>query len=299
MKGQIGIYLHKLLLLENCEVFGTTRGETQAPYFHCDLTDYKNVSDIIDLINPDEIYNLAGETNSNNSILHPLETFDINGKAVMIMCEKIKNTKKEIKLFQALSSELFKGSKDILITPENTLFYPKTPYSIAKLSAYWTIRYYRERYNLAFYNGFIFNTESPFRKEGFLTKKISKTLLSNNVLQVENLESRKNWLHAEDVANAIKISMTGIPGEYVFSTGVTNTIKELIEVSYKVIGKTIIWENNKGIDSESKQTLVISNESYRIFDQNENVYGIDPKMQSLGWKPKYNLFDIMNDIITN
>lgn len=297
MKGQIGTYLHELLK-DTRDVYGTTRGETTLPYIHCDLTNYDSVSEVIDLVMPEEIYNLAGETNSNNSILFPLETFDINARAVMILCEKIKKTERKIKLFQAGSSELFKGRKEIVVTPENTAFYPKTPYSIAKTSAYWTIRYYREKYNLPFYNGFIFNTESPIRRDEFLTKKISKSFLQGKILELENLSARKNWLHAKDVANAIKLCMTGSPGDYVFSSGKTNTIKELVEISYGILGGKILWEGAKGFDSKTGEIVVISSEVFRSFDLNENVYGIDSKMSELGWEPEFSLEDIMREIMT-
>ena len=303
MKGQIGSYLRDLL---GCDVFGTTRSVTQLPYIHCDITDYKNVMDILTLVRPDEVYNLAGETNSHESIKNPLNTFDSNGRAVMVLCESIKNvfdtTGKKIKFFQALSSELFKsknGNEEIVITPGNSNFYPKTPYAIAKVSAYWTVRYYREKYGLPFYNGFIFNTESPFRKSSFLTRKISKALSQGELLQVENLYARKNWLHAKDVAKAIFLCMNGKPDEYVFSTGETYTVKELIDISYRTLGIKIAWNEFTGIDSNTGKILVSSAQINRSFDTGENVYGIDQKMKDLKWEVEYSLEDIMREMISS
>jgi GDP-mannose 4,6-dehydratase len=300
MRGQIGTYLYNLLKNTH-DVFGTTRENTCIPYIHCDLINTTSVSKVIDLVVPDEIYNLAGETNNNNSILYPLETFDINIKSIIILCEVIKNKNYPIKLFQPMSSELFKGKKDeeIIVTPQNTTFYPKTPYSISKVTGYWTIRYYREKYNLPFYNGFIFNTESRLRRNGFLTTKISQAILYRKVLEVENIFIRKNWLHAEDVANAIKLCMTGNPDDYIFSSGKTNTIKELIEISYSIVGKNIHWEDTKGYDIETGELLINSTSILNTFNNNENVYGIDDKMEKLGWIPKYTLEDIMKDLLSN
>ena len=303
MTGQIGTFL-KQVLADTHDVYGTTRNKQAVlPLVYCNLTCYDSVSKVIDWIQPEEIYNLAGETNSHNSILYPLETFDINGKAVLILCEKIKTvfdqTGKKIKLFQAASSELFKGEKEIIITPENTHFYPKTPYSIAKLAGYWAARYYREKYGLPIYIGIIFNTESPLRSEKYITKKVARTLVRQEILTVENLEARKNWLHAKDVASAIKLCLHGPPDQYVFSTGQTHTVRELIEISYAILGGEISWIENKGIDKHTGKTVVISAQTYRSFDNNEIVIGKDEKLVKLGWKVEYNLETIMRDIIAN
>lgn len=289
MRGQIGSYLYDLLK-KDCEVFGTTRGETKLPYLHCNLTDEKEVKEILELVRPDEVYNMASETNTENSIKNPVETLHSNGTAVMILCLNLKNYFPKTKLFQACSSEIFRGLKE-LITPELTSVHPLTPYAIAKCVGYWTVKYYRESFSLPFYNGIIFTTDSGRRNDGFLTTKIAQAILTGEKLKVRCLTSRRNWLHAEDVAKGIILCMSGQPREYVFSTGTTNSVKNLVDIAYNLSGISLVWEGKKGYSTEGK-ILVESNE-----ENLDEVVGQDKELEKMGWKPLKNIEDIMKEIL--
>ena len=293
--GQIGTYLYELFKNQgfltdyktNCVVCGITRKDLN-------ITDYNSLKSLIIDFEPDEIYNLAGETNIKNAINNPVETFDSTAKAVWNVCEIIKNTNRPIKLFQALSSEMFKESGEV--KKDSINFTPKTPYSISKVSAYWTIKYYRERYNLPFYNGFIFNTDSRLRKGDYLFPKICSALKSESkILNIDNLYARKDWLHASDVARGIKLCMESKPGEYIFSTGKTSTVKELVTIAYDCIGIELEWVGGIGIDKKTKKEYVFSLKNF----ETESVYGFDEDLKKLGWKIDYNLKDIIQDVLKN
>lgn len=283
--GQIGTYLYELLKNDHV-VCGITRKDLN-------ITDYKALESLIVDFEPDEVYNLAGETNTKNAIENPIETFESTAKAVWNICEIIRNIKKPIKLFQALSSEMFKDSSE-KITKKSINFTPKTPYSISKVASYWTIKYYRERYNLPFYNGFIFNTDSRLRKGDYLFPKICNTLKSESkVLHVDNLYARKDWLHASDVAKGIYLCMQGSPGEYIFSTGKTHTVQDLLTISYNCIGIELEWRNNIGIDKKTGEELVFSKNNFVT----EAISGEDEDLKKLGWKVMYTLEDIVKDVL--
>lgn len=282
--GQIGSFIFDHLK-NDCIIRGITRKDLN-------IKDYNSLNNLINEFKPDEIYNLAGETNTKNAIANPIETFETTALAVVNLCEIIKNTNRKIKLFQALSSDMFKESQ--IITKNNINFTPKNPYSISKVSSYWTIKYYREKYNLPFYNGFIFNTDSNLRKGDYLFPKICKALKSENkILIIDNLFVQKDWLHASDVAKGIILCMNGKPDEYIFSSGKTHSIKELLIIAYSIINIDIEWINNIGIDKKTKKELIFSMNNI----ETEIVYGFDYDLEKMGWKREYNLEKIIKSII--
>ena len=274
---------------------------------NCDFVDPKSIINIIETIIPDEIYNLGGETDSFKSIQNPLNTLYINGVTVMSICETIKQIKdkygKSIKLIQAGSTDIYNEN----ISVNTTDFYAKTPYSISKILAYWTIRYYREKYDLKTFNVTIPNTESVLRRETYITKKIAKklsTVSEENPLTVGNIHAMKDWMHASDVASALNIIMKkGNPGEFIISTGKLSTVKDLINVSFDIIGVQLYWneedqKNIFAIDKNTKKVLVRTDPKFlRDFEAKTKYVEKDDNIFKLGWKPKYTLKDIMKDIM--
>lgn len=250
---------------------------------------------------------MAGESNTHNSISFPVQTFDINAKAVLVICETIKYIKEttghNIKLFHALSSEMFDSFP---ITPglETMSKFPRTPYSIAKLASYNYIKYYRSAYNLHISTGIIFNTESPFRKPDFLPRKISikiANILKGDLtpLFVGNLLAKRNWLHAGDVAYGIRLIMKKSSSDYVLSNGKSYSVQDLITLSYSIIGINLVWiqkENEIHGCDNSQRTWVISKGSDRFFEPTvTNVYGYDTRLSD--WKCHYDIISLMTEMI--
>jgi len=295
--GQIGSYMNEALSNQGCIVYGTSKRFVGGNVIKCDSCEQNEIKNVIRLVEPDEIYNFAGETNKWTTEIFPVESFQSLGNSVLYICDELKNiyekTGKKIKLFQAQSSEMFTipdENGEIVVKPERTDFSPKTPYSIAKVASYWIIRYYREKYGLSLYNGFISQTESKRRKDGFFTTKVASTLLKGEVLNVMNFTSKRNWIHAEDVVEGILTCMKGAPSEYVFSNNKNiRTTGDVIQICFDILGIQVSFVGNTVIENRTGKVLVISQDT-----KSDTVYGIDEKFEM---NQKRTLFDIMNEII--
>ena len=317
INGQIGTYLSKILLEKDYIVYGLLHSNTEnlnpsINYIFGDLKDEELIKYIINILLPDEFYNLGGETDTLSSIQNPEETFDINSRIIFTICETIKKTNKPIKFFQANSAEIFKGSltNSRLIVNEDSFdkMHPITPYSISKLSSYWTTVYYREKLNIYTCNGIIFTSESPYRHERYLSKKVInfvKDLNKDDILYVGNLNCYRDWIHAEDVANGIYLTMQQeIPTDYIIASGVSNSIRKLIELAFKKINILLEWRGEgileEGYDKLTNRTYVKINEKYiRKFENNEDLVGDSSKLSAIGWNRKFNLEDIISDMFDN
>jgi GDP-mannose 4,6-dehydratase len=318
--GQIASYLIDILLSNNYIVYATyyntfpiktnknpTDSLTRSVlyknliYIKCDITNYNDLKFFINLIKPNEIYNYGSITDTLYSFEHPLDTLNINANTVLYLCEILK-TNKNIKMFQASSSELF--NNQINITENNEFSVPITPYSIGKFYAHTTIEYYKNKYNLFICNGYIYNTESPLRKNKYVVKKVCnyvKYLLNNfteNIqkLKLGNLNNKKDWIHAYDVANAsYLILQQSTPDNYNISRGITHSIEELVKLSL-IVSKI---ESNENFDIY--KYIDIDTSLQRNFESKiENKIGDNTKLKNIGWTLKYpTLTDILNDIIYN
>ena len=329
--GQIASYLIDILLSNNYIVYATyyntlptkfNKNPTDSLtrivlyknliYIKCDITNYNDLNFFINLIKPNEIYNYGSVTDTLYSFEHPLATLNINANTVLYLCEILKKLQHQnifIKMFQASSSELF--NNQINITENNEFSVPITPYSIGKFYAHTTIEYYKSKYNLFICNGYIYNTESPLRKNKYVVKKVCnyvKYLLNNstegvyvkdllnNKLKLGNLNNRKDWIHAYDVANAsYLILQQSIPNNYNISRGITHTIEELFKTSL-IVSKI---QDNENFDIY--KYIDIDKNLYREFESKiENKIGDNTKLKNIGWVLKYpTLADILNDIIYN
>jgi GDPmannose 4,6-dehydratase len=302
INGQIGSYLKEILLLKGYDVYGIVRNKQiieNVKTIECDINNVKKLKKIILQIKPDEIYNFAAQADATVSIKSPENSFYTNSNTVLSICEIIKNT--NIKLFQANSSEIFKGIDSSEITETLLTFYPKNPYAIAKLAAYWTTRWYREYYNLYVSNGIIFNTESPRRNKKFVINKIISKIKNNKLLKIGNINIKKDWIHAYDVAYASWLSLQQPHSDdYVISLNNLHSVREVIEYSFKYINKNIIWEGSdlNEIGRTSDEILVkIDPRFFRKYEEkNTNLIGNNTKLKNIGWIPKYTWEKMIEEI---
>lgn len=313
INGQIGDYLVKYLTTKNYNIIGLIRDINKKKYhdityIECDITNKDKLQQIITDIQPNEIYNLAAITDAPLSIDNPETTLLTNGNIVLTICETIRKINKPIKLFQANSSELFKGLNTRVINEDLLEFYPKNPYGIGKLMAYWIIRYYREYYGLYVCNGIIFNAESKLRDTKYVLSKISHSLhdIINNetILTIGNIHTKRDWIHASDVAKASHyILQESIPQDYVIGSGISHSIKEFIDLSFSKFNINVKWDqdgvNTKGYDSSNGRLLITTDSKlYRPYENiNNDLVADNSKLYSTGFKPEYNWDDLVNDMI--
>ena len=332
--GQDGSYLAELLLKKGYEVHGIKRRSSsfntsridklyQDPHekdqnfflHYGDLIDSTNILKIIDQIQPDEIYNLGAQSHVAVSFETPEYTANCDALGILRILEAVKILKltKKTKIYQASTSELY-GLIQESPQKENTPFYPRSPYAVAKLYAYWIVINYREAYGMFACNGILFNHESPRRGETFVTRKITRGLTRihyglENCVYLGNLNSKRDWGHAKDYVYMQWLMLQRkVPDDFVISTGIMHTVRELIELCALKLGwnnqgsKGIIWEN-EGI-----------NEVGRRADTGEIVIKVDPKYfrptevdellgdsskakNELNWKPKISFEELISEMI--
>ena len=298
--GQDGSYLTELLLGKGYEVHGIIRRsssfntkridhlykdrhEKEVNLFlhYGDLTDASNLIRLIQEIQPDEIYNLAAQSHVKVSFETPEYTANADGIGTLRLLEAIKflGLQKKTKFYQASTSELF-GKVQEIPQKETTSFYPRSPYAVAKLYAYWITINYREAYGLFASNGILFNHESPRRGETFVTRKISRAasrirLGMQQKLYLGNLDSKRDWGYAPDYVEGMWLMLQQEqPGDYVIATNENHTIREFCEKAFSHLGITLRWEGKgrceKGVIAELNP--VIENEETRC--EPENVDGL-------------------------
>jgi len=256
--GQDGSYLAEFLLKKNYIVHGVKRRSSsintlrvdhiyQDPHeknytfrlHYGDITDSSSVSSIIKKVKPDEIYNLAAQSHVAVSFEVPEYTAEVDALGTIRLLNLIKESKKQIKFYQASTSELFGGIPGTAPQNEQTPFYPKSPYGAAKLYAYWITKNYRESYNLHASNGILFNHESPRRGETFVTKKITKAVANihkgkQDRLQLGNLDAKRDWGYAKDYVESMWLMLQQDKSDdYVIATGITKTVREFVELAFK------------------------------------------------------------------
>lgn len=221
---------------------------------------------------------------------------------------------KRIKIIVTNSSEIYKGFGG-KIDEECLTFYPKNPYAIGKIAAYWSMRYYREQYGIFCANAIVFNTESPLRKDTYVTKKIIKGLKKivdahnrklyiNAPLKLGNIDQTRDWIHAEDVANALVLIMDQpIASDYVVSSGECHSIREFVTIASEKMNSPIAWvgknENEVAIDGKGNLVVTIDKSLYRSYEPNATlpVMGDNTKLQSIGWIKKYTLPELIQDML--
>ncbi|HAJ80565.1 MAG TPA: GDP-mannose 4,6-dehydratase [Fibrobacteres bacterium] len=312
--GQDGSYLAELLLGKGYEVHGMVRrsssfnrqridhlfkdthSEDVRFFLHYgDMSDSSNMNRLLEKINPHEIYNLAAQSHVAVSFEVPEYTADVDASGTLRILDAIKETGLKPKFYQASTSELF-GKVQEVPQSEKTPFYPRSPYSVAKLYAYWIVVNYRESFGLHASNGILFNHESPRRGENFVTRKITMAAAAikegkKDCLYLGNLNAKRDWGYAPDYVEAMwRILQQEKPDDYVIATGQTHTVREFTEKAFGHLGITLKWsgKNDKetGIDKKSGKILVRVDPKYYRPAEVELLIGDPSKARKkLGWKP--------------
>ena len=276
---------------------------------HGDLTDSTNLIRIIQMVQPDEIYNLAAQSHVQVSFETPEYTANADGIGTLRILEAIRllNMVDKTKFYQASTSELY-GMVQEIPQNENTSFYPRSPYAVAKLYGYWITINYREAYNLFACNGILFNHESPVRGETFVTRKITRAVARISIgtqekLYLGNLNAKRDWGHAGDFVDGMwRILQQEKPEDFVLATGVSTTIREFVERSFAEVGITLEWSGSgideTGSDVKSGNTIVSVDPSYFRPTEVDILIGDASKAREmLGWQPTYDLQQIIKEMI--
>ena len=305
--GQDGYYLAKHLLENDYEVhgairrsssFNTTRidglisnyfDDNQLSLYYSDLLDASSLNNLINTIKPDEIYNLAAQSHVAVSFKNPLYTTQTSTIGPLTLLEAVKNAKYDIKYYQASSSEMF-GGIDESILSEGSPFNPKSPYAVGKLFAHEMTKVYRDSYDLFCVNGILFNHESPFRGETFVTRKITRAVgrISEGIqdkLTLGNLDAKRDWGFAGDYVKGMKLMLSHEkPDDWVLASGETHTVQEFVELSFNYVG--LNWADY----------VVTSKKYYRPNEVNHLLGDPTKAKKQLGWKPELDfkgLVDLM------
>jgi len=326
--GQDGSYLAELLLEKGYEVHGIKRRASSFNtarvdhlyrdlheqdvrfYMHYgDLTDATNLIRIIQEIQPDEIYNLAAQSHVKVSFETPEYTANADGLGTLRILEAIRILKleKKTRFYQASTSELF-GKVQEIPQKETTPFYPRSPYAVAKLYAYWITVNYREAYGIYACNGILFNHESPVRGETFVTRKVTRALARikiglQDTLYLGNLNARRDWGHALDFVKMQWLMLQqDEPEDYVIATGIQYSIKELIEIAAGQLNISIRWEgkgaDEKGIEEKTGQVIVAVDPAYyRPTEVHELLGDASKAREKLGWKPVISFEEMIAEMI--
>jgi GDPmannose 4,6-dehydratase len=328
--GQDGAYLSEFLLDKGYEVHGIKRRSSsfntdrvdhlyQDPHesdpkfvlHYGDLADSMSLVRIIQKIKPDEIYNLGAQSHVAVSFESPEYTADIVGLGALRMLEAIRilGLEKKTRYYQASSSELYGEVKEIP-QKETTPFYPRSPYAVSKLFAYWITVNYREAYGIFACNGILFNHESPVRGETFVTRKITRALSRislglQDTLYLGNLDAKRDWGHARDYVEMQWLMLQqDEPDDFCIATGLQYSVRDFINFAWGYLGKTVRWKgdgvNEKGFDDETGNLIVEVDPHYFRPSEVETLLGDPSKAkEKLGWEPKTTLKELVSEMMAN
>lgn len=335
--GQDGAYLAELLLSKGYEVHGIKRrsslintqridhlyedlhkGDVKFILHYGDLSDSTNIIRIIQEVQPDEIYNLGAMSHVKVSFDEPEYTAQVDGIGTLRILEAVRllGLTKKTKIYQASTSELY-GLVQEVPQSENTPFYPRSPYAVAKLYGYWITVNYREAYDMFAVNGILFNHESPLRGETFVTRKITRAVAQialgqQDKLYLGNLDAQRDWGHAKDYVEAMwLILQQDTPEDYVIATGITTRVREFVRMAFAYVGIEVEF-TGEGVD-EKGIVKSCANPAYQVAIGTE-VVAVDPRyfrptevelligdptkaQTKLNWKPKFDLNALVDDMM--
>ncbi|MGY2133406.1 GDP-mannose 4,6-dehydratase [Hymenobacter sp. HD11105] len=335
--GQDGAYLAELLLSKGYEVHGIKRRSSlfntdridhlyQDPHesnvrfklHYGDLSDSTNLIRIIQEVQPDEIYNLGAMSHVKVSFDTPEYTANADGIGTLRILEAVRllGLTKKTRIYQASTSELY-GLVQEVPQSERTPFYPRSPYAVAKLYAYWITVNYREAYGMFACNGILFNHESPLRGETFVTRKITRgtariAMGLQQKIFLGNLDAKRDWGHAKDYVDAMwRILQQDEPEDFVIATGVTTTVRDFVRMAFEEVGVELEF---RGEGVNEKATVVRCNNPDFMLEEGQVVVEVDPayfrptevelligdstkSQQKLGWMPKYDLPALVKDMM--
>ncbi|SHE33464.1 GDPmannose 4,6-dehydratase [Fodinibius roseus] len=326
--GQDGSYLAEFLLRKGYEVHGIKRRSSsfntgridhiyQDPHtkdlpfelHYGDLTDSTNLIRIIQDIQPDEIYNLGAQSHVQVSFDAPEYTTNTDALGVLRLLEAIRilGLTQKTKFYQASTSELYGKVQEVPQT-ENTPFYPRSPYAVAKLYAYWITVNYREAYDMYAVNGILFNHESPVRGETFVTRKITRAAVRiaaglQEKTYLGNLEAKRDWGHAKDYIEGMYLMLQQEePEDFVLATGETHTVRDFCERAFRHAGISLEWIgegiDEKGINAETGDTVIeIDPRYFRPTEVDLLIGDATQAHEKLGWNPKFTFDELIEDMI--
>lgn len=332
--GQDGSYLTEFLLHKGYTVHGISRRcstsntsnidhllsnktlEDRLFVHIADLSDTESIRTIIEKTLPDEIYDLAGQTDVRISFDLPIQTADLSGLGVLRVLEAIRLSHNKAKVYNASTSELFGYSPPP--QSETTPFYPRSPYAVAKLFAHWIGINYRESYNMYVSNGILFNHESPRRGDNFLSRKITKSLAlilkkQQNVLFLGNLNAKKDWGFAPDYVECMwKILQQNEPGDYVIGSGIQHSVREFVQEAFGYAGIELSWQGNdilevgviktvidrwKGVLTPGAVVVRINPKFFRPAEVFSQIANPEKANKELGWKSKIQFSDLVKIMV--
>lgn len=328
--GQDGSILTRLLIKNDYEIHGIIRRSStfntsriddlmdddkiynkQLFLHHGDLTDSSNLGSLISIIKPDVVYNLGAQSHVKVSFEVPEYTADVDGMGVLRLLDAIIKHSPKTRFYQASTSEMFGGLSSEMPKngyTESTPFHPRSPYGVAKLYGYWITKNYREAYNLFGSNGILFNHESYYRGETFVTRKITRWCAkflndrSTKPLQLGNLNAYRDWGHAEDFCKAMMLIMNHEKSDdWVVATGETHTVKEFVNKCFEWMNIGKLEWTGEGIDERAwlnGELVVKVNEKFFRPSEVDILLGDSTKIRSvLGWKPEYDFSALVNDMM--
>ncbi len=326
--GQDGAYLAELLLEKGYEVHGIKRRTSlfntdridhlyQDPHdknqrfvlHHGDMTDSSSLIHIIQQVQPDEIYNLAAQSHVAVSFEEPEYTADSDAIGTLRVLEAIRilGLAQKTRFYQASTSELY-GKVQEMPQRETTPFYPRSPYAVAKLYAYWITVNYREAYGIYACNGILFNHESPIRGETFVTRKITRALARIKLglqerLYLGNLDAKRDWGHARDYVRMQWLMLQqDAPEDFVIATGEQHSVRDFVDVAAHEVGIAMRWEgegvDERGFDSATGQCIVAVDPRYFRPTEVETLLGDATKArEKLGWAPEIGFTDLVREMM--
>ena len=299
ISGQDGTYLARFLLGKGYEVVGTSRDAQISSFSNLirlglrdrvevesvALNDFRSVLQVLKRIQPDEIYNLAGQTSVGLSFGQPVESFESISIGTLNLLEAIRFLEKPVKIYNAGSSECF-GNTQGHPADETTPFYPRSPYAVAKAAAYWQVANYRDAYELFACSGLLFNHESPLRPERFVTRKIVSTACriaggSRERLELGNIDIQRDWGWAPEYVEAMWLMLQQeAPDDYVIATGETNKLEDFVHTVFSSLG--LDW----------KEHVAVNHELFRPADILISRADPERAARKLGWRAQYRMRDV-------
>jgi GDPmannose 4,6-dehydratase len=319
--GQDGFYLAELLLSKDYDVYGLARRSSRSnterisgiinhPRFFlreadlCDANSLRTVFEEVAKYERIDVYNLAAQSHVHTSFRQPEFTADVDGLGPLRILEILRSMNlKQARFYQASTSELY---GKVVETPqsETTPFYPRSPYGVAKLYAHWIVKNYRESYNMFACSGILFNHESERRGEDFVTRKITKGIAKlykdpNFTLELGNLDAKRDWGHAQDYVYGMWLMLQQeTPDDFVLATGETHTVREFIEVAFRVSGHTITWSGEGvdeiGTDETGRVVIRINPKFYRPAEVDLLVGNPTKAREVLGWIPNVTFEELVS-----
>lgn len=322
--GQDGYFLSKLLASKDYEIYGIVRRNSSmsignlalldekildAIHIHYgDLTDANFLAKLLKETTPDEFYHFAAQSFVGYSFQNPASTYEVNIGGTLNVANAIKDYSPDTRMYFAATSELY-GQPKVVPQNEETPFSPRSPYAVSKLAGFWTVRTYRDAYNLYMSNGILFNHESEVRGPEFVTRKISIHVAnySNGLripLELGNLDAKKDWGYAEDYVDGIvRIMGYKYADDFVLGTGELHTVRDFVESAFKRIGEEITWKgkglNEVGLSNRDEVLIRVNKKYFRPLEADNFVADFSKARKSLGWKPKVNFKRLVEIMVDN